>query len=252
MPTVNVRDRLPAWIYKPLRRLKHALLSQNGKRGIDLSGDRDVEYSFIAASMPFGPGHALDFGCGPSNLSFLAARRGFQVLALDLELQNFYWLHPAIQFLQADLATADLQADSLDLIINCSAVEHVGLVGRYGVSHARPDGDLEAMQRMLSLLMPGGMMLLTIPCGQDATFAPIHRVYGKQRLPQLLQGFAIQKEEFWTKDTTNRWKIADRDSALLFRPTADFSDPVRSSYALGCFVLRQPKSQANRNSQESP
>jgi SAM-dependent methyltransferase len=249
MHTVNISVRLPAWIYNPLRRIKRALLPQNGKLGTNLWGDRDVEYSFIAANMPSGPGHALDFGCGPSNLSFLAARRGFQVLALDLELQNFYWLHDAIRFLQADLFSADLQADSLDLIINCSAVEHVGLVGRYGVSEARTDGDLEAMRRMLSLLKPTGVMLLTIPCGRDATFIPLHRVYGKDRLPQLLQGYAVQKEEYWTKDPMNRWKIADRESALVFRPTADLSDHVSSSYALGCFILRRPESAPRHSAQ---
>jgi SAM-dependent methyltransferase len=249
MPTVNIPVRLPSWLYKPLRRVKRAVVPQNGKPSINLWGDRDVEYSFIAANMPSGPGHALDFGCGPSNLSFLAARRGFRVLALDLELQNVYWSHNAVRFLQADLFGADLQANSLDLVINCSAIEHVGLVGRYGVSQTRPDGDLEAMQRLLPLMKPDGMMLLTIPCGQDATFIPVHRVYGKQRLPQLLQGYAVQKEEFWTKDSMNRWGTADRDSALLFRPTADLADPVSSSYALGCFVLRRPETPPRRSSQ---
>ena len=135
MPTVNISVKLPGWIHQPLRRIKRAFMPpQNGQPSINLLGDRDVEYSFVAAHLPNGPGEALDFGCGPSNLSLLAGRRGFRVLALDLEPQRFLWGHEGVRFLQADLLETDLPGQSLDLVVNCSAVEHVGLVVRYGVS----------------------------------------------------------------------------------------------------------------------
>lgn len=50
----------------------------------NLRGDRHIEYSWIAANMPSGPGAALEFGCGNSWLSLAAARRGFRTLAIDL------------------------------------------------------------------------------------------------------------------------------------------------------------------------
>jgi len=155
---------LPMALYRPLRQLKHAIISRY-RPTRNLWGDRDVEYSFIAAHMPNGPGKALDFGSGSSYMSLLAALRGFEVIALDLEPQTFPWRHPAVRFIQGDLLKLDMPANHFDLIINCSTVEHVGLVGRYSVTESRPDGDLEAMARLHELMKPDAIMLLTIPVG---------------------------------------------------------------------------------------
>ena len=61
MPTVNISVKLPTWIHQPLRRVKRAFMPpQNGQPAINLLGDRDIEYSFVAANLPSGPGEALD------------------------------------------------------------------------------------------------------------------------------------------------------------------------------------------------
>jgi SAM-dependent methyltransferase len=242
MPTVNISVDLPSWIYKPLRGIKRVLLTRTPKALVNIWGDRDIEYSFIIANLPAGPGQALDFGSGASNLGLMAARRGFKTLAVDLEAQTLYWKHPDVRFLKADLLSAHLPENCFDLVMNCSAIEHVGLVGRYGVTEARLDGDLEVMDRLRSVLKPGGIMLLTIPCGRDAVFIPTHRVYGRERLPLLLRGYAIEKQEFWVKDSGNQWNISDRETALQFEPRPDMVHPVNCSYALACFVLRNPGS----------
>lgn len=155
MPIVrlSIPVYLPMALYRPLRRLKRAITDRN-RPTRNLWGDRDVEYSFIAAHMPNGPGKALDFGSGSSYMSLLAALRGFEVIALDLEPQTFPWRHPAVRFIQGDLLELDLPTNHFDLIINCSTVEHVGLVGRYSVTESRPDGDLEAMARLRELMKP--------------------------------------------------------------------------------------------------
>jgi len=134
-----------------------------------------------------------------------------------------------------------LPKEHFDLIINCSTVEHVGLVGRYGVTESRPNGDLEAMARLRELMKPGGVMLLTIPVGQDAVFEPLCRVYGAQRLPQLLNGYTVEKEVFWVKDDQNRWVLCDKETALDFKALACSWDPMENVYALGCFVLLRPE-----------
>ena len=199
----------------------------------NLSGDRWVEYSWIAANMGNGPGQALDFGCGKSWMGFLAARKGFDVKAIDLEEVRWWYDHPCLRFDRGDLAKLSLLTDSFDLIINCSTVEHVGLQGRYGVAEARADGDLEAMSILLHLLKPGKDMLLTIPVGQDRVFAPRHRVYGFERLPKLLSGWEVVKSEFWGKDEDNRWRVCEEKDALS-------RSPLEHYYGLGLFVLRRP------------
>jgi hypothetical protein len=241
MPIVrlSIPVYLPMALYRPLRRLKRAITDRN-RPTRNLWGDRDVEYSFIAAHMPNGPGKALDFGSGSSYMSLLAALRGFEVIALDLEPQTFPWRHPGVRFIQGDLLELDLPTNHFDLIINCSTVEHVGLVGRYSVTESRPDGDLEAMARLRELMKPSAIMLLTVPVGQDAVFAPLCRVYGKERLPRLLSGFVLEREMFWVKDAENRWVQCDEETALSFEASAGSWDPLRNVYALGCFVLRKP------------
>jgi SAM-dependent methyltransferase len=197
----------------------------------NLRGDRNIEYSWIVANMPPGPGEALEFGCGNSWLSLVAARRGFHTLAIDLTPVDWPYVYPGLQFVQKDVFDVELPLASLDLVINCSAIEHVGLE-RYG-DPGNIDGDLAAMERMRRFLRPGGTMLLTIPVGQDATVVPLHRIYGSERLPLLLKGFDTQAKDYWTKDVQNRWVPVSEERALG-------QLPLPNIYALGCFVLRVP------------
>jgi SAM-dependent methyltransferase len=188
--------------------------------------------------MPSGPGEALDFGAGGGLLGLVAAQRGFNVTAVDLQPIELPYLHERLSLLQGDVLELSLPLEHYDLIINCSTVEHVGLVGRYGVEKNQPDGDLEAMKRLRVLMKPSGLMLLTIPLGRDAVFAPLCRVYGQERLPLLLKGYAVQAEVYWVKDPSNRWVPSDRETAMCFEASAGSWDPLQNVYALGCFVLR--------------
>lgn len=240
----HVVVRIPAWLYRPLRLFRKTLLRVLGPESqgeaCNLLGDRDVEWSWIASQMPSPPGEALDFGNGGSHLGLVAAQRGFNVTALDLESVQWSYVHPGLHFVQGDLLKLPLPKEHYDLIINCSTVEHVGLVGRYGVTEDRPDGDLEAMGRLRALMRPGGVMLVTIPVGRDAISPPITRVYGKDRLPRLLEGYLVEQETYWVKGQENRWVTCDRGTALDFQASAGSWDPLRNVYALGCFVLRKP------------
>jgi SAM-dependent methyltransferase len=231
---VAVPVYMPEWLHSTLRQIKRTFRPVE-KLDIDLIGDRDVEWSFIASRLPCGPGHALDFGCGGTYLSLIAARRGFQVAALDLESDVAHWQHPNRRFVQGDLLVAELADASFDLVINCSSVEHVGLVGRYGVLKPLGDGDLEAMRKLRSLMKPGATQLLTIPVGRDSVFPPWHRVYGRSRLPMLLDGYVVEHEEFWCKSLNQGWALCDREEALEFVPEWD---EKRRIYSLGCFILR--------------
>ena len=60
---------------------------------IDLSGDREVEWSYIASRLPVGRGSVLDFGAGHGTMSIHAVQKGYEVLALDLEENPFLWEH---------------------------------------------------------------------------------------------------------------------------------------------------------------
>lgn len=231
---ITVPVYLPGWLHRMLRALKHKLIPARVDIccGVNLLGDRDIEWSWVTSQMPSGPGEALDFGPGGSHIALIAAQRGFKVTAVDLEPVHWPYVHPQLCFIQGDILKLPLPKEHFNLVINCSTVEHVGLAGRYGVTEGRPDGDLEAMTRLRSLLKPGGVMLLTIPVGRDTVFAPQHRVYGTKRLPKVLNGYIVAKKEYRVKDNRNRWVLADEEDALDRRPQ-------RSCYGLGCFVLRK-------------
>jgi len=229
---------VPSWAYGALRAFERKAAAVRVP-ALNLYGDREIEWSFIAARLPAGPGRALDFGASSGELSMLAAQRGFQVLAVDLGPERFPWRHPAVEFLQANILETDLPFESFDVVLNCSTVEHVGLRGRYGVAQGESDGDLSTMRKFLQLLKPGGTMLMTIPCGRDTTIIPWHRVYGEERLPRLLAGFCVREQSYWVKQRDNRWRPCGRDTALSFKPTSHAKSAALCSYALGCFVLRR-------------
>jgi len=247
---ITIPVYLPRWLLAPLRTVRDRLKLALGKTHspVNLLGDRDVEWSWVAAQMPAGPGEALDFGPGGSYpggsyLGLLAAQRGFNVTAVDLELVERPYRHPGLSFVQGDLLKLPLPSGRFDLVINCSTVEHVGLAGRYGVSEPLPDGDVRAMTLLRGLMKPGGIMLLTIPVGRDGVFAPLCRVYGRERLPRLLGAFLVKGEAFWVKNQENRWLPSDRETALAFEASAGSWDPLRNVYALGCFVLLTPEAE---------
>jgi SAM-dependent methyltransferase len=231
---------LPEWLHEPLRKAKRALIPSAPEPPlINIRGERAIEWGFISKEMPSGPGRAVEVGCEQGYLSFLAAQRGFRVVANDLRHQDFPWRHPDVEFLEGDFVELSLAEDTFDLAINCSSVEHVGVAGRYGVEVEQVDGDIQVMDRLARILKAGGLLLMTAPCGRDAVMAPWCRVYGLDRLPKLFRRFVVLREEYWRKNEKNQWDRCGREDALAFLPRNDPSDPHRCAYALGCFVLRK-------------
>ena len=197
----------------------------------NLREDRNIEYSWVVANLPEGTERALDFGCGTSYLALTAAQRGAKTTAIDLTPIHWFYIHPNLNFIQKDIFDSGFAPETFDLIINCSTVEHIGIVGRYGIRKSHPGGDIEAMAEMRKLLKPEGKMLLTIPIGQDIIFPPLHRVYGKRRLPKLLDGYIVKKEEYWIKNDKNQWILTEKLKAFDLAPNRNF-------YGLGCFILQ--------------
>lgn len=233
---VTVPLYLPDWLHRPLKKIKRAFIPP-APTAINIDGERHVEWSFLSRELPDGPGEAIEFGCENGYMSLLAARKGFRVLACDLQNQYFLWQHPNVEFRLGDFLDLTLPDNHFDLVINCSSVEHVGIAGRYGITAEQSDGDIEVVKRFARVLKPGGLLLMTAPCGQDTVLAPWCRVYGSERLPRLFGPFLLQKEEYWCKDAGNQWVSTSREKALGYPPRQDPANPHGCSYALGCFVL---------------
>jgi SAM-dependent methyltransferase len=213
-----------------LRNFRHRLRRRVLPGLLDLAGDRDIEWSFVAGHIPEVGERALDFGCGNAPLAMAAALKGYEVLAIDREPVHWTAVSPAIEFVCADISTHDFGGEQFDLILNCSTIEHVGLAGRYG-SIEDADGDLKAMARLRDVLKPTGQMLMTIPVGQDQVCRPLHRIYGEQRFPKLIDGLVQKQAQYWAKRRgRNVWVPCDQDEAFSVLGGPAF-------YALGLFVL---------------
>jgi SAM-dependent methyltransferase len=225
--------RAKVLLRKSLRSIYHRLrinevLVDESSPTRTLRGDRAIEWSWVIRHLPRDPVSVLDIGCVQSTLSATAARLGHTVTAVDL--RPIEYRIDNVHFLQADVRELRLPLN-FSIIMNCSTIEHVGLYGRYG-SADDPDGDLRAMRNLRTLLTENGRMILTIPVGNDAIFAPLHRIYGRDRLPQLIAGFKIAEQEYWLKDDEDRWTVCTEGRALGELGSEDY-------YGLGLFVLRK-------------
>ena len=233
---------IPTKIYKTLRSLHLGYLTRTkrlDKFHRNLAGERNIETSFIAANLPEGGGAALDFGCGESVGGLIAARRGYDVSAIDLREMDLTFQHPNLSFCAKDIFDTNYTPGQFSLIINCSVIEHVGLSGRYGIKAFSGDLDLDAMKRLHRFLSPSGLMLITFPVGEDGLFPPLARVYGRKRIPRLFSGFDVTKEEYWLKDLNNKWVLTDKERALSEPSTLRSNTPYLNYYGLGCFCLKK-------------
>tara|TARA_X000001388_G_C2230833_1_gene123117 strand:+ start:108 stop:1076 length:969 start_codon:yes stop_codon:yes gene_type:complete len=83
------------------------------------------------------------------------------------------------------------ERELFDAGISISSFEHDGL-GKYG-DPLDPWGDIKAMKRMKDTIKKGGILYLAVPIGKDRLDWNAHRVYGRERLPLLLDGWKTLK-----------------------------------------------------------
>lgn len=112
--------------------------------------------------------------------------------------------HPGIKTITID--EYEQNRITFDTAISISSFEHDGL-GRYG-DPLSPNADLLTMQKMKDVVKVDGILYLSIPVGRDKLIWNAHRIYGKHRLPKLLQGWKILDAFGYSKN------IYDEDTGL--------------------------------------
>lgn len=98
-----------------------------------------------------------------------------------------------------------------DMAFSISSFEHDGL-GRYG-DPLNPDGDLQAMQEMKTVIKPGGILFLSLPIGQDKIIWNEGRMYGEIRLNLLLKGWTVKS--IFGKIDYNNEKMSNQPVIVL-------------------------------------
>ena len=158
---------------------------------------RDVEYDFAYRNVVGKQLRILDIGGCDSLLPIAFAKAGHMVTVYDFRLYPEH--HPNLTVIQGDFLHNELPANSFDVVIMVSTLEHIGL-GGYGApeySHA----DFEVMKEIRRILVAGGKAMLTFPFNErDRVIPQFERWYTRERLQRLFDGWSVLDTEFWVAE----------------------------------------------------
>lgn len=122
-------------------------------------------------------GSLLEIGCAEANWLALA-----QKAWPDLTLTGIDWRRcenrPGTT-IQGDVLTHVFPAESFDLIVSVSAIEHIGL-GHYSKDPVDADGDTKAIANAYRWLKPGGWLFFDVPWNAGDAYQVVgtsHRIY---------------------------------------------------------------------------
>ncbi len=163
----------------------------------------------------------LDVGSCESTFALELASLGHETVALDP--RHYPFTHPRLRYVQATVGAWRGPDEPFDVITCLSAVEHFG-VGSYGLAADR-GADHEAMGRFREWLVPGGLLVLTVPYG-NAAVTELQRVYDDAGLAALTEGFSVDDR-----------RIYRRLGATVWAPVPVAETPVWSDDAPGVALL---------------
>lgn len=154
--------------------------------------ERPVEYRFVFEQLTQAfPRTILDVGTGRTALPQLMRTCGFLVTAMD-NIRD-YWPDGMVNrhyHVMDDDILAPKAGGPFDFITCVSTLEHIR-------DHAR------AVRNMLSLLGPGGRLVLTFPYNEKAYVENVYALpgsIGADKYPFITQAFSRRELEQWTRD----------------------------------------------------
>ena len=163
--------------------------------------DRRVR-EYIASYINGSSGRILDTGCGKAWVAELFCPKGFDVVSMDISVENTSralkkFPFPNHSALVADAYALPFKKNSFDYVIASEVIEHV----------ARP---ALFFQNLFSILKPGGILLITTPykekisyslcihCNRPTPFNAHLHSFDEHKLQSLYNGKDIKNFEFKT------------------------------------------------------
>jgi SAM-dependent methyltransferase len=185
----------------------------NGKVEWITTTERIIEKTFVEQSLgtlfPNKDFDILDVGAAESILSYELASFGYSVTAIDIRPISLF--HPNLKFVQCDICEPVFEDNTFDCIIALSTIEHIGL-GWYG-DEKGDSLDKKAVNAIFKLLKNGGYFILTVPYGKRAE-TPVHRIYDKYLLNDLLSHFSIVKIQYGLRQDRYTWIVTDEEARV--------------------------------------
>ena len=205
--------------------------SKTLRRGFQGSGSEQVvEVPLVLRHLRPQDTRVLDFGGFESLLPLSLAALGHHVTVLDQRPYPFS--HPRLQTVSRDIFgdLGGMEGD-FDAVLSISTIEHLGL-GSYG-DIRQEDGDRHGVERLWSLVRPGGRLLATVPAGAAAVHRG-YRVYDQQRLQRTFPHLSTS-QWFRKEGRQGAWHRVDATEAEQVRyQSPDASMPVEAVVFVIC------------------
>ena len=195
--------------------------------------ERIVEIAFAHKHISFnGIGkRALEFGCTRSELALQLASLGYEVLGVDL--RKYPFTHPRLKFFQHNIL--DFEDDEgYDYITAISVIEHIGL-GAYGETRRETDLQL-VMNKLSSILKPGGVLIITVPFGQ-AYQDKFLRSFTRADVVNLFKSDDINlvDEKYFCRTEFKFWQPCDHQDTVKISNAKSDCGPTGVN-CVGCFA----------------
>lgn len=170
----------------------------------EVFSERILENPLIIRNLPQNPVKILDVGSRYSQVPLEMAALGHNVTCLDIE--NYIFKHKNLRFVKGDIRKTGFPKNSFDVVTLISTLEHVGMGETSYGDIQESDGDLSAMKEIRRVLKPKGLVLVTLPFGKPKVL-PFLRVYDKERIKKVSEGFSIKKEVYMLNINEN-WEVS--------------------------------------------
>jgi len=232
------KAKLKSRLFKMIRRFALKLWSplfEGDPLSNPLAGDRCIEYAFVIKNLlnldRSKYKAVLDIGCSGSPLTTVIKELGFSIDGLDLLPSPL--IYENVAYIRGDILSTENLRSSYDIVVLCSTIEHIGLGRRYSSKDVER-GDIKTLERVKDILAPNGLLILTIPYGEQRAIRRLHRVYNKngELLKYASDNFEVEVEEFYKNNLDNIWVKCEEYEARRVVPSED-------NYALGLFVFRR-------------
>lgn len=191
-----------------------------------LVNERIVEQPFVFGALAaLAPGaRIIDVGGSESTVGLSLATLGHRVTVVDP--RAYPLAHPNLVHAACRLDELPAPERRFDAAVVLSAVEHFGLE-HYGLAWSDPRADLAALARLRELVAPGGLLVLTVPFGAEASVDDFQRVYDEAGLAELLAGWQVRSSARAGRTDRLTWELGrpsqERHGVALVVATAPAS-----------------------------